>query len=95
LDKLKILEKMIKIILEKQFDLFLKTAGLNAETMPKIQLREREIAFYAGMSQMWKLFLEISELPEEDCTTIFDDMENQLSLFWLEKLKPKGTLKEY
>ena len=86
---------MIKIDLEKQFDLYLKTAGLNAETMPKIQLSERKIAFYAGLSQMWKLFLEISELPEEDCTAIFDDMENQLNIFWLDKLKDKGVLKEH
>jgi len=82
---------MEKIDLEKQFELFLKTAGLDAETMPKIQLQERKIAFYAGLSQMWKLFMEISELPEEECPEIFDDIENQLSLFWLDKLKAIGV----
>lgn len=81
---------MEKINLEKQFELYLKTAGLDAESIPKIQLEERRIAFYAGLSQMWKLFVEISELPEEECSSIFDDMDNQLSLFWLEKLKARG-----
>jgi hypothetical protein len=77
---------MEKIDLEKQFEFFLITAKLDAKTMPANQLRERKLAFYAGLSQMWKLFLEISELPEEECTPVFDDMDEQLTAFWLEKI---------
>ena len=85
---------MDKINLEKQFELFLVTAGLEIQTMPAIQLRERRIAFYAGMSQMWKLFLEISELPEEECTPVFDDMESQINLFWL-SFYNQGKIKDH
>lgn len=73
---------MEKIDLEKQFQFFLNKAGLTPSLMAETELKERRITFYAGMSQMYKLFLEISELPEADCTAVFDEMDLQLNLFW-------------
>lgn len=73
---------MKKINLENKFAFFLESVGLNADVMPADQLQERKIAFYAGMSQMWRLLQELSELPEADCVTFFEDIESQLSSFW-------------
>ena len=76
---------MIKINLENQFQFYLKRVGLDEKTMSEIQLQETKRAFFGGLSQMFVLFLEIGELPEENCNAIFDEIESQISLFWLEE----------
>jgi hypothetical protein len=76
---------MLKIDLENQFKAYLQRVELEEQTMSLIQLQETKRAFFGGLSQMFVLFLEIGELPEENCNAIFDDIESQISLFWLEE----------
>ncbi len=76
---------MLKIDLENQFKAYLERVQLDENTMSQIQLQETKRAFFGGLSQMFVLFLEIGELPEENCDIIFDDIESQISLFWLEE----------
>ena len=76
---------MLKIDLENQFKAYLQRVELEEQTMSLIQLQETKRAFFGGLSQMFVLFLEIGELPEENCNAIFDEIESQISLFWLEE----------
>ncbi len=76
---------MLKIDLENKFKAYLQRVELEEQTMPLIQLQETKRAFFGGLAQMFVLFLEIGELPEENCNAIFDDIESQISLFWLEE----------
>ena len=76
---------MLKIDLENQFKAYLQRVELEEQTMSLIQLQETKRAFFGGLAQMFVLFLEIGELPEENCDIIFDDIESQISLFWLEE----------
>lgn len=76
---------MLKIDLENQFKAYLQRVELEEQTMSLIQLQETKRAFFGGLSQMFVLFLEIGELPEENCDIIFDDIESQISFFWLEE----------
>ena len=76
---------MLKIDLENKFKAYLQRVELEEQTMSLIQLQETKRAFFGGLSQMFVLFLEIGELPEENCNAIFDDIESQISLFWLEE----------
>ena len=76
---------MLKIDLENQFKAYLQRVELEEQTMSLIQLQETKRAFFGGLAQMFVLFLEIGELPEENCNAIFDEIESQISLFWLEE----------
>lgn len=76
---------MLKIDLENQFKAYLERVELDEQTMSQIQLQETKRAFFGGLAQMFVLFLEIGELPEENCNAIFDEIESQISLFWLEE----------
>lgn len=76
---------MLKIDLENQFKAYLQRVELEEQTMSLIQLQETKRAFFGGLSQMFVLFLEIGELPEENCNAIFDDIESQISHFWQEE----------
>lgn len=76
---------MQKIDLENQFKAYLQRVELEEQTMSLIQLQETKRAFFGGLAQMFCLFLEIGELPEENCNAIFDEIESQISLFWLEE----------
>lgn len=73
---------MIKIDLEKQFQFYLQKVDLDEKTMSEIQLQATKRAFYGGFAQMWVLFIEVGELPEEDCDVIFIDIEKQITDFW-------------
>lgn len=77
---------MLKIDLESQFKAYLERVELQEQTMPLIQLQETKRAFFGGLAQMFVLFLEIGELPEENCDTIFNDIDSQISLFWQKEL---------
>ena len=76
---------MLEIDLKSQFKAYLERVQLEENTMSQIQLQETKRAFFGGLSQMFVLFLEIGELPEENCNAIFDEIESQISLFWLEE----------
>lgn len=73
---------MKEIDLEFTFKAYLERVGLDEKLMSAIQLQETKRAFYGGLSQMWKLFLEIGELPEENTDVIFNNVERQISQFW-------------
>ncbi len=76
---------MLEIDLKSQFKAYLERVQLEEQTMSLIQLQETKRAFFGGLSQMFVLFLEIGELPEENCNAIFDDIESQISHFWQEE----------
>ena len=76
---------MLEIDLKSQFKAYLERVQLDENTMSQIQLQETKRAFFGGLAQMFVLFLEIGELPEENCNAIFDEIESQISLFWLEE----------
>jgi hypothetical protein len=76
---------MKKFDLEKQFDFYLEKVNLKKENLSEIQLQETKRAFYAGIAQMWKMFCEIGEMKEENCDAIFNDIDDQLAIFWLDE----------
>lgn len=76
---------MLEIDLKSQFKAYLERVQLDEKTMSQIQLQETKRAFFGGLAQMFVLFQEIGELPEENCNAIFDEIESQISLFWLEE----------
>lgn len=73
---------MKEINLELTFLAYLAKVGLDVNTMSQIQLQETKRAFYGGLSQMWVLFLEAGDLPEENCDVLFNNIESQISQFW-------------
>lgn len=76
---------MKKINIELEFQSNLQRVKLNPETMSSVQMQETKRAFYAGVSQMWRLFIDIGELPEQNVDHLFEDIESQLSQFWKEE----------
>lgn len=76
---------MKKFDLEKQFEFYLDKVNLKKENMSEIQLQETKRAFYAGVAQMWKMFVEIGDMEEENCDAVFNDIDDQLAIFWLDE----------
>jgi deoxyribose-phosphate aldolase len=79
--------------LEQQFKFYLQTAKLDPNSMSKIQLQETKRAFFAGLAQMWKIIINIGKMKEENCDAVFDDIENQIAIFWLDKTITTETRK--
>lgn len=71
--------------LEKQFEFYLQKVNLDPKNMSEIQLQETKRAFYAGIAQMWKMFIAIGELKEQNCDAIFNDIDDQLAIFWCDE----------
>lgn len=76
---------MKKFDLEKQFDFYLEKVNLKKENLSEIQLQETRRAFYAGIAQMWRMFIEIGDMPEENCDEIFNDIDDQIAIFWCDE----------
>ena len=76
---------MKKFDLEKQFEFYLEKVNLKKENMSEIQLQETKRAFYAGIAQMWRMFVEIADMKEENCDAIFNDIDDQLAIFWCDE----------
>lgn len=81
---------MKKFDLEKQFEFYLQKVNLRKENMSEIQLQETKRAFYAGISQMWKMFVEISDMEEQKGFEIFNDIDDQLVIFWCDETNKYG-----
>lgn len=71
--------------LEKEFEFYLEKVNLKKENMSEIQLQETKRAFYAGVAQMWRMFIEIADIKEENCDAVFNDIDDQLAIFWCDQ----------
>ncbi|MCV9929502.1 hypothetical protein OIU83_17710 [Flavobacterium sp. LS1R49] len=84
--------------LEKEFEFYLETVKLDPKNMSKIQLQETKRAFYAGIAQMWLMFKNLSQLEHKKSYAFFNDLENQISIFWLDeinRLNSRKNIKEH
>lgn len=68
---------------EKQYQLYLKHAGLSESGMHPVQRVETKRTFFAACGQMI-LFLrdEVSELPEEKAVNVLEKMKNEVLNFF-------------
>jgi hypothetical protein len=80
--------------LEQQFQFYLQTVKLDPKSMSEIQLQETKRAFFAGLAQMWKIIINIGKIEEQNCEAIFVDIEDQISIFWLDETITTETRKE-
>jgi hypothetical protein len=76
---------MKKIDLEKEFEFYLEKVNLKKENISKVQLQETKRAFYAGIAQMWRIFNAIGDMKEENWDAVFNDIDDQLAIFWLDE----------
>lgn len=74
-----------------EFKKYLHRAGLNPDVLDAIQLRERKMAFMAGISQLLAYTLELGdeEVPEEVSTAFLNDIWNQVNEYWSNLNKPQ------
>ena len=82
---------MKKFDLEKKFEFYLDKVNLKKENISEIQLQETKRAFYAGISQMWRMFVEISDMEEEKGFEIFNNIDDQLVIFWCDETNNYGN----
>lgn len=73
---------MSKPKIATEFQRYLDLVKLDRNAMPAAQLRETQLAFYAGAGQMLAIITEIAELSEEEGTTIFNSLIDESYQFW-------------
>ncbi len=85
---------MKEINLESEFKTYLKRVELDILTMSAIQLQETKRAFFAGLAQMWVMFIELSDLPEEITDVMFGEINDQINIFWLNETNSTDNRKK-
>lgn len=69
----------INLNLEDHYQKYLKLVKLDESKMTHIQKTETRLAFMAGMASMFKLYMSISDLPENEIFKAFDTIYVQLT----------------
>ncbi|APZ82916.1 hypothetical protein [Flavobacterium phage FL-1] len=75
-----------KFDLDHQYDLYLQRVDLNENTMRPEQKLQVKDAFYGGIGQFLMLTqTDIVELSEEEACNVLDDIESQISNYFLSR----------
>jgi hypothetical protein len=74
---------MDRIIIENQFQEYLKRMELHESLMHPTQLTELRRAFFGGTGQLLVQLAEnVSKMPPKQSIKVLDDMLNQVHKFW-------------
>lgn len=77
--------------LEKQYEIYLKNAGLKKFKMSQIQATETKKAFMAGCAQLIFMFRDqLTELKEDEAVYYMERMKNQALQFWNNQITNKN-----